>query len=62
MKIIILYYGRSSRISKIKGVRINLDILEKKLERINNREIAIVSDDKKIFIFVKKKFIKKRYN
>ena len=49
--------GRSSRISKIKGVRINLDILEKKLENINKRKIAIVSDDKKIFIFVNKKNI-----
>ena len=49
--------GRSGRISKIKGVRINLDILEKKLEKINNRKIAIVSDDKKIFIFVNKKNI-----
>ena len=49
--------GRSGRISKIKGVRINLDILEKKLENINKTKIAIISNDKKIFIFINKKNI-----
>lgn len=49
--------GRSGRLSKIKGVRINLDILEKKLEKINNTKIAIISNDKKIFVFFDKKIL-----
>ena len=46
--------GRSGRICKIKGVRINLDILEKKLEKTNDTKVAIISDDNKIFVFVDK--------
>ena len=48
--------GRKTREIKIYGYRVNLDILEKEIYKVNNlSEIGIIFKDKKIYIFSNKK-------
>ncbi len=45
--------GRLSRFSKIAGKRINLDVIEKELEKDYKEKVYIVSDDNELFIAAK---------
>ena len=54
--------GRKTREIKIYGYRVNLDILEKEIYKVNNlSEIGIIFKDKKIYIFSNKKIKNFKY-
>lgn len=53
--------GRSKRVGKIKGVRLDLELIEKILKKRFKKNFAVKSNDKKIFIFYEgKRQIKKQ--
>ena len=51
--------GRSNRICKIKGIRINLAVVEKHIKQKLRCNTHLVSDDRKIYIFSNENKIKK---